>query len=161
MDKWNEVFDGLSLRENLGVDYLLLPGTRVRPSIIDWQCVRSVLFSRGEYVKEHIDCSLPNGCSHAVQTKNSVVCTCMIQNSLVYTPHNGSLYYITGVLDELNGNSLLRLSEDKVLTYKNYFEARYVLLLDKYLEKFSYDTWTSVQYQKYKKNKWIQKMDCI
>ncbi|KAL6144277.1 hypothetical protein ACLB2K_054972 [Fragaria x ananassa] len=125
LDKWNEVFDGLSLRESLGVDYLLLPGTRVRPSIIDWQCVRSVLFSRGEYVKEHIDCSLPNGCSHAVQTKNSVVCTCMIQNSLVYTPHNGSLYYITGVLDELNGNSLLRLSEDKVLTYKNYFEARH------------------------------------
>ncbi|KAK9924032.1 hypothetical protein M0R45_032421 [Rubus argutus] len=127
LNKLKEVFDGLCSGENIGVDYLLLPGTRVhqRPSIIDWKCVTSVLFSREEYIKEHINCSLPNGCSRIVHTINGVVCTCMIQNSLVCTPHNGSLYCITGLLDELNGNSLLRLSDGRVLTYKNYYEARH------------------------------------
>ncbi|KAK9919220.1 hypothetical protein M0R45_027830 [Rubus argutus] len=123
LNNLKEILDGLCSGENLGLDYLLLPGSRVhqRPSMIDWQCVISVLFSREGYMNEHIDCSLP----HAVHTKNGVVCTCMIQNSLVYTPHNGSLYCITGLLNELNGNSPLQLSDGRVLTYKNYFEERY------------------------------------
>ncbi|XP_050384255.1 endoribonuclease Dicer homolog 2 [Argentina anserina] len=123
LDKLKEALGGLCSGGNLGFDYLLLPGIRVhqRPSIIDWQCVISVLFPDEEYRKEHIDCSLPR----VLRTKNGVLCTCMIRNSLVWTPHNGSLYCITGLLDEMNGNSLLRLSDGTVLTYKQYYETKH------------------------------------
>lgn len=120
LNKLEEVLDGLCLGGNIGVDYLLLPGTKVpqRPLIIDWKCITSVLFPCEEYSKDHVDCSLPNW----IYTKSGVVCTCMIQNSLVCTPHNGTLYCITGLLGELNGNSLLSLRDGRALTYKKYFE---------------------------------------
>lgn len=52
----------------------------------------------------------------------------MIKNSLVYTPHNGYVYCITGLLNAMNGNSLLKLrDDDKVVTYKKYFKVKYVL----------------------------------
>ncbi|PRQ41503.1 putative ribonuclease III post-transcriptional gene silencing PAZ-Argonaute family [Rosa chinensis] len=127
LNKLKEALNGLCLGENLGLDYLLLPGTRVnqRPSMIDWKCVTSVLFSREEYSKEHTECSIPS----FVHTKNGLICTCMIRNSVVCTPHNGSLYCITGLLEELNGNSLLQLSDGRVLTYKKYYVARHGLNL--------------------------------
>nr|XP_011466081.1 PREDICTED: endoribonuclease Dicer homolog 2 [Fragaria vesca subsp. vesca] len=123
LDKLKEALDGLCSGENLGFDYLMLPGIIIhkRPSMIDWKCVTSVLYSCEENSKEHIDCSLPR----VLHTKNGAVCTCMIRNSVVCTPHNGSLYCITGLLDNLNGNSLLQLSDGRVLTYKNYYEARH------------------------------------
>ncbi|BBH06838.1 dicer-like 2 [Prunus dulcis] len=123
LNKLEEVLDGLCLGGNIGVDYLLLPGTKVpqRPLIIDWKCITSVLFPCEEYSKDHVDCSLPNW----IYTKSGVVCTCMIQNSLVCTPHNGTLYCITGLLGELNGNSLLSLRDGRALTYKKYYEERH------------------------------------
>lgn len=124
LNKLEEVLDGLCLGGQIGVDYLLLPGTKVpqRPLIIDWKCITSVLFPCEEYSKDHVDCSLPNW----IYTKSGVVCTCMIQNSLVCTPHNGTLYCITGLLGELNGNSLLSLRDGRALTYKKYYEERSV-----------------------------------
>lgn len=135
LDKLKEVLNGLRLGGNVGIDYLLLPGTRKhqRPSIIDWKYVTSVLFPSEKYSKGHVDCSLPNGRSRVVYTKNGVVCTCMIQNSLVYTPHNGTLYCIIGLLDELNGNSLLKLRDGRTLTYKKYYEVQYVLVIPVHL----------------------------
>ncbi|CAB4316121.1 unnamed protein product [Prunus armeniaca] len=123
LNKLEEVLDGLCLGGNIGVDYLLLPGTKVpqRPLIIDWKCITSVLFPCEEYSRDHVDCSLPNW----IYTKSGVVCTCMIQNSLVCTPHNGTLYCITGLLGELNGNSLLSLRDGRALTYKKYYEERH------------------------------------
>lgn len=124
LNKLEEVLDGLCLGGNVGVDYLLLPGTKVpqRPLIIDWKCITSVLFPCEEYSRDHVDCSLPNW----IYTKSGVVCTCMIQNSLVCTPHNGTLYCITGLLGELNGNSLLSLRDGRALTYKKYYGERSV-----------------------------------
>ncbi|KAM0993491.1 hypothetical protein ACFX2A_009270 [Malus domestica] len=46
-----------------------------------------------------------------------------IQNSVVYTPHNSILYCITGLLDDLNGNSLMK--DNKSLTYKAHYEAKH------------------------------------
>lgn len=131
LDKLGKVLDGLCSGGNVGIDYLLLPGTRIHQEavIIDWRCVTSVLFASEEYSKDHVNCSTLNGCSRLVHTKQGLVCTCMIQNSLVCTPHNGTIYCITGLLSNLNGNSLLKLRDGRALTYKKYYEERYVLLL--------------------------------
>lgn len=121
--------DGICSGDDLGIDYLLLPVTRLHqnPSI-DWECVTSALFSCKEYAKDHVECPQPNSCAGVLHTENGRVCTCMVQHSVVYTPHNGILYCITGLLDELNGNSPLRRRDGTVLTYKKYYEIRYVLL---------------------------------
>ncbi|XP_021830082.1 endoribonuclease Dicer homolog 2-like isoform X2 [Prunus avium] len=47
-----------------------------------------------------------------------------VQNSLVYTPHTGLLYCITGLLDDLNGNSLLRPRGRRARTYKTHYEEK-------------------------------------
>lgn len=122
--KLREDLDGLDLRENLEIDYLLLPASRAdqRPSVIDWRSVTSALFSCEEFEKDHINCSLPK----YLHTKDGLRCTCMLKNSLVYTPHNSHVYCITGILN-LNGNSPLRLRDGRNITYRNYFEERYVL----------------------------------
>ncbi|TQD69694.1 hypothetical protein C1H46_044773 [Malus baccata] len=129
LNKLGEVLDGLSSGGNVGIDYLLLPGTRIHQEavIIDWRCVTSVLFASEEYSNDHVNCSTLNGCSRLVHTKQGLVCTCMIQNSLVCTPHNGTIYCITGLLSNLNGNSLLKLRDGRALTYKKYYEERIVL----------------------------------
>lgn len=121
--------DGICSGDDLGIDYLLLPVTRLHqnPSI-DWECVTSALFSCKEYSKDHVECPQPNSCAGVLHTENGRVCTCMVQRSVVYTPHNGILYCITGLLEELNGNSPLRLRDGTMLTYKKYYEIRYVLL---------------------------------
>ncbi|TQE05974.1 hypothetical protein C1H46_008398 [Malus baccata] len=131
-EQLEEVLDRFSLGQNLGIDYLLLPEARIqrRPLVFDWECTASVLFPYEEHSKEHVDCSLSNNCSHVLHTKNSVVCTCVIQNSLVCTPHNGLLYTITSLLDNLNGNSLMKLRDSQVLTYKSYYATRYGINLN-------------------------------
>ncbi|KAM7274213.1 hypothetical protein ACFE04_028877 [Oxalis oulophora] len=63
-----------------------------------------------------------------VWTKNSLVCTCMIENCLVYTPHNGHVYCITGILQDLNSNSALELTNE-ITTYKKYYKSRYGITL--------------------------------
>lgn len=127
LNKLGKVLDGLCSGGNVGIDYLLLPGTRIHQEavIIDWRCVTSVLFASEEYSKDHVNCSTHNGCSRLVHTKQGLVCTCMIQNSLVCTPHNGTIYCITGLLSNLNGNSLLKLRDGRALTYKKYYEEKH------------------------------------
>ncbi len=123
LNKLREVLDGLCLEDNLEIDYLLLPGLgeHHRPSIIDWDSVVSVIFSCENHV---VECS--KGYAHSVQTKDGPVCTCMLRNSLVYTPHNGNVYCITGILG-LNGNALLTLRDGRTITYKQYYEERYAI----------------------------------
>ena len=68
-----------------------------------------------------------NDGSKKVDTKNGLVCSCTLGNSLVYTPHNGHLYSITGTFDDLNENSLLSLGNGEVTTSKQYYKLRFVL----------------------------------
>lgn len=125
LKKLREDLDGLELGGNFEIDYLLLPATSrdQRPLVIDWGSVTSALFSCDESYRDHINCSLPM----ALHTKDGLLCTCMLKNSLVYTPHNDYLYCITGLLNDLNGNSLLRQRGGRIITYKKYFVERYVL----------------------------------
>lgn len=129
--KLEEVLGRFSLGQYLGIDYPLLPQARIqrRPLVFDWECAVSMLFPYEEHSKEHIDFSLSDNCSHVLHTKNGIVCTCMIRNSLVCTPHNGLLYSITSLFDNLNGNSLRKLRDGQVLTNKSYYATRYFLLL--------------------------------
>ncbi|KAG6645299.1 endoribonuclease Dicer homolog 2-like isoform X1 [Carya illinoinensis] len=110
-------------------DYLLLPATakHQRPVIIDWPCINSVQFSYKKISEFHSNYSVP-GCARSVQTKDGPVCTCLLQNSLVYTPHNGQVYCITGILG-LNANSLLTLRDGRIITYKKYYEERHGIKL--------------------------------
>ncbi|XP_034223529.1 endoribonuclease Dicer homolog 2-like isoform X2 [Prunus dulcis] len=129
-----KVLERLCLAQNLGIesiDYLLLPAARMhqRPSIIDWECVTSVSFQCEENSEYHVDCSPPKNCSRVLHTKNGMVCTCRIQNSLVYTPHTGLLYCITGLLDDLNGNSLLRPRGRRARSYKTHYEEKHGIKL--------------------------------
>ena len=127
LNKLKEVLDGYCLDDNHEIDYLLLPATgkHHRPLIIDWECVVSTEFSCGKACECHVQCG-SKGYARRIQTKDGPVCTCMLPNSLVYTPHNGHVYCITGILG-LNGNALLKLRDGRNITYKKYYEERYVI----------------------------------
>ncbi|QHO06443.1 hypothetical protein HN51_065296 [Arachis hypogaea] len=91
------------------IDYLLLPTHKQRLSV-DWSSINSLYpskFACGNHS--------PN-----VWTKNGRVCTCILRNSLVYTPHNDHFYITTDIMC-LNGNSHLNLRHGGVTTYKKYF----------------------------------------
>ncbi|KAL2526233.1 Endoribonuclease Dicer2 [Abeliophyllum distichum] len=123
---------GLSCTRNDSVafDYLLLPAQGPRQNIqIDWNCINSVLFRNNSSFDMHIGCSSPKGPGHLVHTKNGLVCTCVLENSLVYTPHNGFTYCITGTLGGLHGNSYLSLKDGEKVTYKEFFEKRHGIKL--------------------------------
>ncbi|KAL8233189.1 hypothetical protein R6Q57_002967 [Mikania cordata] len=104
-------------------DYLLFPSMGLNKSslVIDWASVNSVAFP---YTKEHY-CSLTSKYHRRINTMNGVVCSCYLENSLVYTPHNQRLYCTTGRLDGLNGNSLLEIKEGEAITYTNYYKIRH------------------------------------
>ncbi|KAK2990483.1 hypothetical protein RJ640_011650 [Escallonia rubra] len=122
-----EVLGASILRTDLAVlDYLLLPTTisSQKPFCIDWRSVSSVLFSCENMFDDHKYCSSPKPCE--AHTKNGLVCRCMLENSLVYTPHNGHVYCITGIFDNLDGNSLLKQKHGEVISYKAYYERRFV-----------------------------------
>ncbi|KAK3028012.1 hypothetical protein RJ639_040011, partial [Escallonia herrerae] len=122
-----EVSGASILRTDLAVlDYLLLPSTisSQKPFCIDWRSVSSVLFSCENMFDDHKFCSSPKACG--VQTKNGLVCRCMLENSLVYTPHNGHVYCITGIFDDLDGNSPLEQKHGEVISYKAYYERRFI-----------------------------------
>ncbi|XP_062084109.1 endoribonuclease Dicer homolog 2 [Humulus lupulus] len=131
LNNLSEILDLLHLSDTPMIDYLLLPATNpsLRPSIIDWDSVTSVLFSNEKFRKNHIKCNSSKVSSCFMRTKNGLVCTCMIMNSLVYTPHNGHVYYITDILNGMNGNSILKLRDNKSTTYKNYYEVRHEINL--------------------------------
>ncbi|XP_058216237.1 endoribonuclease Dicer homolog 2 [Rhododendron vialii] len=124
LKKLREVLNGFPSRNDVAVfDYLLLPCTSsyANPStiIIDWKCVSSVLFPCENCWHNHTHCS-----ARQVHTKNGLVCSCTLEDCLVYTPHNGHIYSIFGTLDDLDGNSLLNL-KNEVITYKQYFKSRH------------------------------------
>ncbi|KAK4787035.1 hypothetical protein SAY86_010868 [Trapa natans] len=64
--------------------------------------------------------------SYVVVTKDGPVCSCLLHNSVIYTPHNGVVYCITGFSDELNANSDMPLMRDgSTKTYKEHFKDRH------------------------------------
>ncbi|KAG6700476.1 hypothetical protein I3842_08G113900 [Carya illinoinensis] len=135
----NERMDGDILGAE--TDYLLLPATgkHQRPEIIDWHCVNSVLFSCKKNGESHWNCSLPEGCARIVQTKDGPVCTCLLQNSLVYTRHSDRVYCTMGIL-ALNANSRMQHRCGKINTYKEYYEERHGIKLC-----FEHESWVSAK----------------
>jgi endoribonuclease Dicer len=130
LNNLKELLDGDCSGDNIEIDYLLLPATgKDQRPLIDWECITSVHFSCEKFFESHLNCSLPKGYARCVQTKDGSVCTCMLRNSLVYTPHSGHVYCITGILG-LNGNSLLKLRDGRMVTYKKYYEDRYVIIIN-------------------------------
>ncbi|RAL54473.1 hypothetical protein DM860_001601 [Cuscuta australis] len=103
-------------------DYLLLPssGSSSNPSV-NWSIVNSLCFSSRDNKTNHTNCLSMHGCS-PVHTKTGLVCSCRLKNSLICTPHNGSLYYITDILHTSNGNSTLKMRKGKSVSYKDYFK---------------------------------------
>lgn len=112
------ILNELRLEDNLEIDYLLLPATAIhqRHSIIDWLSVTSV-FSSQTSCNNHVN----------IWTKDGQVCTCKLENALVYTPHNGHFYITTGRM-ELDGNSLLKLRDGRDTTYKKYYKDKYAII---------------------------------
>ncbi|KAK8522465.1 hypothetical protein V6N12_056173 [Hibiscus sabdariffa] len=133
-EKLKDVLCDLTLG-NSDIDYLLLPSNYVdQDPAIDWFSVCSVLFSYEKRVWNH-----HNNCNNAgmIQTKSGELCTCMIRNSLVSTPHNGHAYIINGFLNNLNANSLLKLSDGSEMTYQKYYEQSNPILMSHYSHEVS------------------------
>ncbi|KAK6144956.1 hypothetical protein DH2020_021776 [Rehmannia glutinosa] len=104
-------------------NYLLLPALRAHQNIsIDWKCIASVQYPKNASQHIHTDCLSNKGHMH---TKDGLVCCCMLENSLVCTPHNDCLYCITGILDGFDGNTHLVLRDGESVTYKKYYEQRH------------------------------------
>ena len=126
-DKLKKALDQIQTSEDCAkLDYLILPSCS--PSCnsldIDWTCVRSVLFQRHDVSHCDESCPLPKG-SPKVHTKSGPICRCMLESCLVYTPHNGRMYCISGSLDHLNGKSYLTLKDGgDAVTYKQYFKIK-------------------------------------
>ncbi|RDX61562.1 Endoribonuclease Dicer-like 2 [Mucuna pruriens] len=112
------VSDDFSLGDNPEIDYLMLPATakhqRPSNSIIDWDSVSSFPFSS----KRTGDCK-----NHAcdVRIQNGLVCSCQLENCVVYTPHTRLIYIITRITD-WNGNSTLNRGRKGTSTYKEYYK---------------------------------------
>lgn len=113
VDNLTEIIDAIRWENNFEIDYLLLPSssslkqsssTSTSQLWIDWRAIAYMM-------QNH------NGPKDRVR-----------RNSLVYTPHNGHIYCITGSLKHLNSNSSLSLRDGSVTTYKQYYKKRYVLL---------------------------------
>jgi endoribonuclease Dicer len=95
-----------------GAVYLLLP---VVSGKIDW-C--NTKFSASEMLEDiNMDIRHNHSC------KGGPFCPCMLQNSVVYTPHNGSFYAVSG-FRYLNANSLMHRRDGSVLSYKTHFKER-------------------------------------
>ncbi|KAL9270609.1 Endoribonuclease Dicer homolog 2-like protein [Drosera capensis] len=107
------------------LNYLVLP-CAASPEIssdIDWTCVNLVISSSNNFMGHHMSCRAPG--VHRVHTKNGLVCSCMLVNCLVYTPHNNLVYCISGFLHGLNGCSDLMLSTGEVISYKSYYKRQH------------------------------------
>ncbi|XP_057430134.1 endoribonuclease Dicer homolog 2-like [Lotus japonicus] len=111
-DRLQTALEKCCLEDGLEIDYLLLPSiVKDQGTIIDWRTVHSVN-SSDIVCKDHT----PN-----IWTKDGLACRCMLQNSLVNTPHNGCIYITIGMANS-DGNSPLELRGGEVITYKKYFE---------------------------------------
>ncbi|KAK6775177.1 hypothetical protein RDI58_026178 [Solanum bulbocastanum] len=105
-------------------DYLLLPTLGSTPEI-NWKCVNSLLFPSQVLGDKHMDWCSTQDHKRSVNTKTGMVCSCMLENSLVFTPHNGHIYCITGFLDHLDCYSLLRMRTGESITYTEYYKKRH------------------------------------
>ncbi|KAK4707858.1 hypothetical protein R3W88_028783 [Solanum pinnatisectum] len=105
-------------------DYLLLPSLGSTPEI-NWICVNSLLFPSQVLGDKHMDWCSTQDRKRSVNTKTGVVCSCMLENSLVFTPHNGHIYCITGFLDNLDCYSLLCMRTGESITYTEYYKKRH------------------------------------
>ncbi|WOK91952.1 endoribonuclease [Canna indica] len=103
------------------IAYLLLP---LAGGKIDWQCVNCYSFDMSMVKDFEHSCTF-EGVSCLVQTMKGLVCSCLLQNCVVYTPHNGRLYFVSGILSGINANSTLKLNDGQGLSYKEYYEVRY------------------------------------
>lgn len=103
------------------VVYLLIPSIT---GGVDQACVNSLPFSL-ENEKQHFEhsCSTKS-VSQLIQIENGCICRCMLHHSVVYTPHNGFIYCITGILDEMDMNSTFKLRNGEITTYKKHFFSR-------------------------------------
>ncbi|KAL0340835.1 UNVERIFIED_CONTAM: Endoribonuclease Dicer2 [Sesamum radiatum] len=119
LNKLHEELHEYSNRNGSMFNYLLLPS--IGTYQIDWKCVNAVL------CLENASWNLRTGCSkrgyghYNVHTKNGLVCCCMLENSLVATPHNNFLYCITGILDGIDGNTYFKLRDGESVTYKEHY----------------------------------------
>ncbi|KAM7272342.1 hypothetical protein ACFE04_027005 [Oxalis oulophora] len=118
------------LGDNLEIDYLLLPSSPGQTPMINWNTICSFICENSSVGFSSQNSWNTHNCPRkdTVWTKNSLVCTCMIENCLVYTPHNGHVYCITGILQDLNSNSALELTNE-ITTYKKYYKSRYGITL--------------------------------
>ncbi|KAL1827714.1 hypothetical protein ACET3Z_006126 [Daucus carota] len=107
-------------------DYLLLPTTGSLQSLhIDWKCVYSVLFKSKNICHDNTSCPFPKDQYNVLHTRDGLVCRCVLENSLVCTPHNGYIYCILGTLDDTTGSSVLKLKDGEFISYKNYYDKRH------------------------------------
>lgn len=121
-----KALDGLHLKDGVALDYLLVPSTHEHEaSLINWEVIRSVNLTCHKPWERHVNCSC-KGASRILHTKDGLFCTCVVQNALVYTPHNGYVYCTKGLLNNLNANSLLTTRNSGDRTYMEYYEKRYV-----------------------------------
>ncbi|KAI3507009.1 hypothetical protein L1887_21714 [Cichorium endivia] len=124
--KLQKSIDSFKLKnDDVAYHYLLLPsaGPHKAPMIVDWKDVQAAMFHE-RAVNEHM-CSLMDHNHQKVHTKNGLVCSCFMQNALVYTPHNERIYCTTERLFGLNGNSPMEIKEGGVVTYKSHYKTRH------------------------------------
>lgn len=122
--------DGLHLRDGVALDYLLVPSTHEqKASLIDWEVIRSVNLTSHKPWERHADCSAKDA-SCILHTKEGLFCTCVLQNALVYTPHNGYVYCTRGILSNLNANSILTRRKSGDESYMEYYEKRHEIRLN-------------------------------
>ena len=113
-------------------DYLLLPSVGTPPEI-NWQYVNSLLFPSQVLGDKHMDWCSTQGRRCSVNTISEVVCSCMLENSLVCTPHNGRIYCINGFLENLDCNSLMGVRSEESITYREHYRKRFVQLASDFL----------------------------
>ncbi|KAG0464031.1 hypothetical protein HPP92_020100 [Vanilla planifolia] len=109
------------------VVYLLIPSVSGK---VNWDCVGSANFSleNRKHVRQH--CCASKALAQLIKINIGYVCRCMLHHSVVYTPHNGRIYCITGILDEMDINSSLKLRSGEITTYRKYFHSRHGLRLE-------------------------------
>uniref|UniRef100_A0A1J3CVJ0 Endoribonuclease Dicer-like protein 2 n=1 Tax=Noccaea caerulescens TaxID=107243 RepID=A0A1J3CVJ0_NOCCA len=122
-----KALEGLHLRDGVALDYLLLPSTHEHgTSLINWEVIRSVNLTCPKAGERHMDCSAKDA-SRTIHTKDGLFSTCVVQDALVYTPHNGYVYCTKGVLNNLNANSLMTNSNQ---TYIKHYKKRHGVQLN-------------------------------
>ncbi|KAL8532956.1 hypothetical protein ACS0TY_009280 [Phlomoides rotata] len=117
--------DGLTM-----FNYLLLPFLSANDEIsVDWKCIYAVLYPKRSSLNEHTDRCSSEGDRYRVHTKNGLVCSCMLENALVCTPHNGHIYCTKGFLDGIDGNSCFNPKNGESITYKDHFKKSHGICL--------------------------------